>query len=162
MSAPFAVIGIGNSLRGDDGAGAAVIDALRDRVDPDRVELFTCHQLLPEFAPTLRDRRGVIFVDASVDLEPGRVRSRVLHRDPDPWRWGHRLGASALLGMVEAEIPPPAHSIEIGAESFEYGMTFSPPVSTAIGVARDTVLATLHSLGAMPTDAVPARARHES
>jgi len=146
MRPPYLVIGIGNTLRGDDGAGSAVIDALRDRVDTDHVELTTCHQLLPECVETLRGRRGIVFVDASVEIAAGAVHDEQVEIDPMPWRWGHQLRPSTLLNMIGPSERPPARIVEIGATFFEYGITFSPAVSTAIGVARDTVLRELEEL----------------
>ena len=141
MTAPFAVIGIGNTLRGDDGVGARVIEGLRDRVDSGRVGLFTCHQLLPEDTVALCRRRGVVFVDADVTLAPGEVRLTEIEVAPSVWRWGHQLRPGVLLGLVDAHERPRAFAVGIGAAGFEYGETLSDVVAGAVDGAIREVLA---------------------
>ena len=143
MTAPCAVIGIGNTLRRDDGVGAKVIDCLRARVDPDRVELFTCHQLLPEVVESLRGRAGVIFVDASVELDAGEVRCDDVVVDPAPWRWGHHLEPASLLGIMDPVERPAARTIAIGAVDFEFGEELSTDVDHAVPAAVDCILSTV-------------------
>jgi hydrogenase maturation protease len=59
------VVGIGNTLRSDDGVGPFVIDLLR-AARPGWLELRTTHTLLPEFAVELPGYEAVVFVDADV------------------------------------------------------------------------------------------------
>ena len=58
------VIGVGNTLRGDDGAGIRVVEQIRR--SPDAPECLTVHQLTPELADTIRLHARVCFVDASI------------------------------------------------------------------------------------------------
>lgn len=143
MSAPFAVIGIGNTLRRDDGVGAHVIEALRERVAPDDVDLYTCHQLLPEVVESLRGRRGVIFVDAAIDLQAGRVRGDEVTIDREPWLWGHRLEPGTLMGFLDDDERPRGCVFVIGAADLEFGEQLSATVERAVPETVDRVLATL-------------------
>ena len=60
------VIGYGNSLRGDDGAGPEVARRVMALDLPD-AEVLEAHQLLPEHAEMISHYERVVFVDASVD-----------------------------------------------------------------------------------------------
>jgi len=63
------VVGYGNSLRGDDGAGIEAV--LRVAQECPWVDTRTCHQLEPELAETIALYETVVFVDASaVASEP--------------------------------------------------------------------------------------------
>ena len=69
------VVGVGNTLRGDDGVGPFVIDLLRT-ARPPGLELRSVQALLPELAAELPAHHAVVFVDA--DLRTSEVRLRPL------------------------------------------------------------------------------------
>lgn len=134
-------IGLGNTLRGDDGVGARVIDRLRGCTDPAGWDLQTCHQLLPEYTEAMRDRETVVFVDASIEIPPGEIAVTEVEADPLPWRWGHQLRPDTLMGMVEpAHRPLRAFTVGIGAADFDFGERLSPAVEAAIDEAIATIL----------------------
>src|ERR1043166_1662215 len=58
------VIGYGNTLRRDDGAGPAVASRLARRFQFTRCRCTTAHQLAPELAHDLLQTRRVLFIDA--------------------------------------------------------------------------------------------------
>ena len=60
------VIGYGNDLRSDDGAGRAVAEMVSD-LDLPGVEVRTMSQLTPELSLAITGRAKVVFVDADVD-----------------------------------------------------------------------------------------------
>ena len=64
------VIGYGNRLRSDDGAGPRVAE----RLASDGVAVRVCDQLVPELADDLKGRAVVVFVDAATSSRPGRRR----------------------------------------------------------------------------------------
>ncbi|GAB4341553.1 MAG: hydrogenase [Cyanophyceae cyanobacterium] len=68
---PILIVGYGNRLRCDDGAGPAVADAIARWVDARGlgawVTVIEAHQLLPELAVDLATAAAVLFVDAAVD-----------------------------------------------------------------------------------------------
>jgi hydrogenase maturation protease len=70
---PALVLGIGNTLRGDDGAAARVLELLEGRPTGHRLE--AAHGLVPELAWDISSHDAVYFVDADlaareVTLEP--------------------------------------------------------------------------------------------
>ena len=68
MPADALVIGYGNTLRGDDGIGPAVAEAVAALGLPG-VRVIVAHQLTPELAADLADAQLVVFVDAAVGGE---------------------------------------------------------------------------------------------
>jgi hydrogenase maturation protease len=70
------VIGYGNTLRGDDGVGPRVAEAVRALRLPG-VSTLVCQMLTPEHAAPISLAQTVIFVDAAVDA-PKDVQLRPL------------------------------------------------------------------------------------
>ena len=62
MTRPL-VIGYGNTLRGDDGAGVRAAERIRGRAGG--VDVLTVHELEPGLAETIAGRSVVVFIDAS-------------------------------------------------------------------------------------------------
>jgi hydrogenase maturation protease len=146
VTAPFVVIGIGNTLRRDDGVGHAVVEALRDHADPTEIELFTCHQLLPECVVSLEGRRGVVFVDATIEWPAGEIGTRTVEADPEPWRWGHQLRPETVLGLLDDASRPSALVVGIGAADFDYGEELDEPVRAAVPAAVEAILTWLRTV----------------
>jgi hydrogenase maturation protease len=97
MKTRLLVIGYGNELRGDDGAGPRAARAVAAWQLPG-VEGVAVHQLTPELAARLAEAERVVFVDAGPDIgvltrpiEPSRA-ARVL---------GHTEEPGALLALAE-------------------------------------------------------------
>ncbi|MCL4804536.1 MAG: hydrogenase maturation protease, partial [Anaerolineae bacterium] len=67
----FLVIGYGNPLRGDDGVGWRVVEALEESLSAS--SLIAVHQLTPELAGTISEVGQVVFVDATAGNSPGEV-----------------------------------------------------------------------------------------
>ena len=67
------IIGYGNALRGDDGAGSIAADLLRDRIHDPAIEILSQQQLLPELMEPISRASRVIFIDASVSGRAGKV-----------------------------------------------------------------------------------------
>ena len=72
----FLIIGYGNTLRGDDGAGPRVAEAVAALNYPG-VRTLVCPLLTPELADPISRAGAVLFVDAAVDA-PHEVRLREL------------------------------------------------------------------------------------
>jgi hydrogenase maturation protease len=98
------IIGYGNSLRRDDGAGLVLAQRLAEqwKKDGHAVRLLLSHQLTPEMAIDLahKDVAGVLFVDASV--EP-RTELALLPVDEEQSTSGsgHQVGAATLLAYAD-------------------------------------------------------------
>ena len=133
--APILVIGYGNDLRSDDGAGRRVADQI-DALDLPGVEVRSIMQLTPEVSLDIVDRRWVIFVDASLETDGLQVED--VEPTPGPTVMTHHGDPASLLAVVSTVGEPPdrATLISIPAEELGMGSTFSP---TAERATRDAV-----------------------
>jgi hydrogenase maturation protease len=119
------VIGYGNDLRGDDGVGRKVAEAVAELNLPG-VRIITDHQLAPEMSDPVSQARLVIFVDAAVDatevqlrkLEPAAT-GRILTHAPDP------RAVLALARDVFGRCPE-AWWLTIPIQSMEFGEELTP------------------------------------
>ena len=64
-SRDFLVIGYGNTLRGDDGVGPRVAEAI-EKLNLPGVLTLVCQQLSPEYADPVSRAHTVVFVDAEI------------------------------------------------------------------------------------------------
>ncbi len=60
------VIGYGNTVRGDDGAGIAAVGILKKYYP--HFDFLSIHQLTPELSETMSNYQSVYFIDASVEV----------------------------------------------------------------------------------------------
>lgn len=148
MSGPAVVIiGVGNAWRGDDGAGPAVIDRLRDRVGS-AVALVESDgepsRLLDGFA--LADR--VILVDAvRTGTEPGTVHhfdGAELPKDIGTGQSTHLVDLvdAVALGKVLGRLRGSFELIGIEGASFEPGSPMCSEVEAAVDRTVEHLLAT--------------------
>jgi hydrogenase maturation protease len=101
MKCELVIVGFGNTLRGDDGFGAAVVDRLLERELPLGVSVLARATLTPDLAETLAQSRSVIFIDANAELEPGRVDFRQITVEPSAdVSLVHSLSPEALLNWT--------------------------------------------------------------
>jgi len=133
------VIGYGNDLRADDGAGRSVADAIGARALPG-VAVRSTTQLTPELALEMTGTTTVVFVDASIQDEDVTV--RLVEQSPDPPRsMTHHGDPAALLSMVAAVGPPPetAYVVSIPASNLGLGFDFTPRTEAAVAEAIEVV-----------------------
>lgn len=130
---PTLVIGIGNTLRGDDGVGFRVAEQLVES-QPPHVYVIATHQLLPEHADDIRHARQVIFVDAATTLPPGYVLQKPMQRCANAQRSMHHMSPEQLLWMSHTlfDAAPAAWLITVGAEQFDTVEALSPAVERAL------------------------------
>ena len=144
------VIGIGNVLRGDDGAGFRVAEALRDGNGHNLV-VITVDQLTPELAACIASASRVLFVDASADP----LRSGLMPLDAHH----EALATSMAVGLSHTITPPvlmaladvlyhhrpPAWQLLIPAEHWDHGIQLSVVTTEACGQALAMARAWGHS-----------------
>lgn len=117
------VIGYGNDLRSDDGAGRVVAARIGGRGLPG-VEVRTLPQLTPELATAIAGRDLVVFVDANVDvtevtvdkIAPASRRTAGASHYGDP---ASLLAMTAAVGTVPGcayLVSVPVHSLCLGFE----------------------------------------------
>jgi len=128
------VIGYGNTLRRDDGAGPAVVARMSGMHEGDRCAFSIVHQLAPENVEEIGRARRAVFVDASVGVAPGKIRvSRLSSREPGGRALTHFVSPQTLLWMSQKLFgrSPAAWSVEIGVADLSVGEALSPAVDRA-------------------------------
>lgn len=146
------ILGWGNDLRGDDGAGPAVLDQLAATADPS-VTLCTVHQLTPELAPDLAEMDRVVFVDACPAASASPVQLRPLAPCASGGRaLGHHLDAAALLALSAALYgrAPAAWLVGVPAVDFEVGAPFTAITAQGVHDAAAAIRAWLVATPAVP------------
>jgi len=122
------IIGYGNTLRGDDGAGAIAAEALTHVAGVD-ADVHVLHQLLPELAVPLASTDFAIFIDAAVDVDPSLpVRVQEIFPASDSTaRDTHFTTPAGLLALTRDLYGacPRALLYSIPAENFAFGAPLS-------------------------------------
>ena len=128
------VIGIGNPLRGDDGVGWVVVEALAEVAEAWGITAVHTHQLLPELIDDFSQASQVIFVDASVVGQPGSIVVTPIQPTLDGPAASHQMHPGVLLALGARLYGrmPAAHLITITGRNFGYTETLSAPVEQAV------------------------------
>jgi len=120
------VIGYGNTLRGDDGAGVLAAERLAGRFSD--VDVLTVHELQPELAETMSGYREVVFLDAAV--QGSAIHSEVITPAADSRPDGsHSHSPGSLLSLCSAlfgRAPERSLLIAIPGQEFEFSEQLSP------------------------------------
>lgn len=152
------VMGVGNPLMRDEGAGPRTVEILMGSFEfPDNVEVVDCGTMGYTILDVIRGVDHLIVVDAlrADDLEPGTVvrlvpdefaSRQVMHSLHDV-RLPEVLEAAALIGDTPQTV---AIGIQI-EEIKEWVLELSDPVQAALPVAVAAVLEELALLGVHPT-----------
>jgi hydrogenase maturation protease len=143
------VIGYGNELRRDDGAGPRVAASVAALGLPG-VRAVSSHQLTPEMADLLRDAEAVMFVDARADAPAVGVER--LAPSPAGAGWGHTSDPRWLLGLTAAlyDHAPAAWLVTIPAVDLGMGEGLSDQAARGVAVVirRIEAMAALGERGA--------------
>jgi len=128
------VIGYGNDLRSDDGAGRVVADRIGE-LDLPGVEVRSVAQLTPELALEITKFDIVVFVDANVEVSQTTC-APVVAATAQPSAMTHFSSPESLLGMTASigPVPPRAFTISIPVTDLGLGLELTP--MTEIGVAQ--------------------------
>ena len=134
------VIGYGNDLRSDDGAGRWVADQI-ERRELAGIDVRSVPQLTPELALDIAGRPTVVFVDASVDVESLSI-DRVADLDGTPGVMTHHGSPASVLSLVDriGERPELAIVVSLPASNLEMGFELSPPTLAAAQEALDRIV----------------------
>ena len=130
------LLACGNPLRGDDGVGWKIAEALQQDPTSAGVKVIITQQFTPELAEDLRDADTVVFVDASattaagevalVELSPAQAMPRMLT---------HHMPPDSLLKLTQelyGRLPQRAFAVVVGGECFELGEKLTEGVQAAI------------------------------
>jgi hydrogenase maturation protease len=124
------IIGIGNPLRGDDSLGPRAAEMLSNHAHDRFTRVLSVHQLTPELAADLALARRAIFIDASAEDEPGRMRCTRIAPAAQDVPLSHYCSPEAVLMLAQSLYghAPESWLIRIGAGSFELSSRLSPLV----------------------------------
>jgi hydrogenase maturation protease len=151
------IIGIGNTLRGDDGAGVYAAE----RISPDLpdTDVILTQELHPEFADRIRNYANVLFLDASLRTR----RPVVTILDPDaetPRPSSHALSPEGLLSLCRSTyhtLPLRAVLIEIPAFDCDLGETMTEATERMVDLCVDLVPEILAGKGGEKVSSGPDR-----
>jgi hydrogenase maturation protease len=95
------VVGVGNSVMGDDGLGVRALEALRSRELPDHVDTVEAGTALLDALPDLKEYDKVVLIDAiAADEQSVNVlRNPPLARSPERAFSLHEMGIGEALGL---------------------------------------------------------------
>ena len=149
---PPLLIGLGNRLRSDDGAGVRLAEAIE--AQGSGLEVLICHQLTPDLAEPISRASAVLFMDAwvaaagkseaqasSPALLPPQLQPLKASASGDPS--GHALTPAQLLALSRALYGscPPAWQLLIPGEQWQVGEQLSAQTTAACREALPLVLA---------------------
>ncbi len=141
--AEILIIGYGNTLRSDDGAGQRVAELVAEWKLPNLLSL-PVHQLTPELAEPISQAELVIFVDAYPATSEQGLQVHQLSDPPSSHTQlegesqglniGHMVDPRSLLALSQLiyNNAPPAWWILVPAVNFEFGESFSPETTENI------------------------------
>jgi coenzyme F420 hydrogenase subunit delta len=143
MQALTLVIGCGNPLCGDDGAGRIVVERLATELakEPCRetTQCLSVVQWTPELAEPISQADCVYFVDAARGAEPGAIDSREVcvnenSLSPSQPAFSHHVQPERLLAIAASVYgrKPKAYLFTIVGRNFELGEALSPEVEAAV------------------------------
>jgi hydrogenase maturation protease len=129
------IIGYGNPLRGDDGFGWHAAVRLQDLIHNEGIEILAVHQLTPELMDPISRARRVIFIDAAVGEEPGKMTVTTLETTGGAApAFTHFATPAALLVGARSlyGAKPEGLLITVVGLDFELGEELSEPVRRAL------------------------------
>ena len=129
------IIGYGNPLRGDDGFGWHAAVRLQEIIHDAGIEILAVHQLTPELMDPVSRARRVIFIDAAVGEDAGKLTVSALETSGGPApAFTHFATPAALLEGARSlyGAKPEALLITVVGLDFEIGEELSGPVRLAL------------------------------
>ena len=153
MSHSILVLGVGNVLLADEGAGVRAVEQLqRQYLFPPQVELIDGGTMGLDLLGYLDDKTHLFIVDAILsDKPPGSVVIEKLLDPPAYFRQKispHQIGLSELLAVAAMQdcLPPSITLFGIVPLDLSTGMEMSPAVTAAV---EQVVSAVVQELGLM-------------
>lgn len=144
------VVGYGNTLRGDDGVGPRVAEAVT-RLRLPGVRALTCPLLTPELADPVARVAQVIFVDAAVDA-PKTVQWRRLEPHDSSQLMAHAADPRTLLALardVYGHVPE-AWWLTIPATQLGFSEELTPAAQQGLADAVEKIQAFCLQLESRP------------
>ena len=129
------ILGYGNTLRGDDGAGRVAAERLQAIVRDPNVEILSLHQLTPDLMVNLSRADHAVFIDASATGRPGGYVCLPVYPAPVCGQFTHHASPETLLAGSHSLYGrcPEATLYLIPGEEFELSDQLSSVVQAAVG-----------------------------
>lgn len=136
------VVGFGNELVGDDGAGPALARLVASREQGHDLAVVVAHQLLPELAEQVSRAALLVLADADVSVPPGAFVAEWIEPRPGPPRSIHRLLPTELLGIARDAFgrAPKTLLVRIGLDRAELGQEIGAVTARTVRAAAERVL----------------------
>jgi hydrogenase maturation protease len=133
------IIGYGNTLRGDDGVGPKVAEAIEAMGLPG-VRTLVCALLTPELAEPVSRAGVVIFVDAAVDA-PREMQRRALAPAESSQIMAHAASPATLLAVARDVFghAPEAWLLTIPVAEMGIGESLSPLAQRGFAAAVEEI-----------------------
>ncbi len=130
------VIGYGNEIRGDDGAGLRVAEAIEALHLPG-VRVIACHQLTPDLAEPLAVARAAFFADARPAAEGAPIEVFPVLAETKVGFSLHSGSPAGLLALAQALYGrcPPTWCVAIPAVDFNLGETLTETARHGVAAA---------------------------
>lgn len=145
------VLGLGNTLRGDDGIGVRAVEALaREPWGGVEVTFLATPQLLIEHVELLHSADRVVFVDAAVDVPPAVITASDVAPLDGAAVTFHDLTPGVLLALCRSMFgrAPTATLVRIGVESTEASTELTPALEARFEDYCGVIRAAIWSSGA--------------
>ena len=130
------ILACGNTLRSDDGIGPSLAQWAQKKFAANTaIRVIERQQWTPDLAEDIAQAAAVLFIDCSIQQEPGEVRLTEVQPTASDSQTTHHISAEQLLALARDLYnahPSDASLLTIGAGSTELGETFSEPVLNAI------------------------------
>lgn len=128
------VIGYGNTLRSDDGAGPRVAEAMQEMNLPG-VQTLSCPLLSPELAEPVSQAERVVFVDAA--METTKVELRPILPAGSSQLMAHAAEPATVLALSRDVFghAPQAWLLTLPVENMELGETLSEVTQQGVETA---------------------------
>ncbi len=139
------IIGYGNTLRSDDGAGYRIAEKIAEW-GLENVRSLPCHQLTPELADDISKADTVFFVDAGLPNSLTQDDITLTPICPDhpesTINLGHGLNPYALLAMAKSlyNASPDAYLVTVPTEDFNFGEQMSALTQESVAIILDALL----------------------
>jgi hydrogenase maturation protease len=146
------VMGLGNILLSDEGAGVKAIEELRDRYDcSDAVEIIDGGTMGLELLPYFEERSHILIIDA---VKTGRKPGTIVRIDDPPAYFGsktspHQIGLADVMGVAVITDIMPQYITLFGIEpkQLSTGLDLSTEVAQNLSRLVDRVVAELKKIG---------------
>jgi hydrogenase maturation protease len=141
---PVLVIGLGNTLMGDDGIGVRIAELIEaNPLLPGDVEVIAGGTDLLRYAARMEGRRRVLVIDAVEDAEsPGSV--QVLNvAGGETRQYAHHLSAEAAVALLRAATGVEITLVGVSIASAQFSSVLSPDL---VARTRDIVAWVMGSL----------------